>query len=660
MVRKLFAVIFILSTFFSFAQNRKLDSLRNELKKSPKDFYLQVDIINELRIEKDKIALKKEIEQAKIKFKNNEDYYNYFKISDALIPFLEEKSDEANQILDSYSKSINFKKSPNAELLFNYLKANIEKKSGDHQQAEKFYQNCLRILKESKKVDKNRFGNIYINYASSLIALGEYEKALSVLFDLLKIKNFDNLGHVYTNIGICYFNLKQFANAEKYYKLSIKHANRESLVNNTANLAILYLERGDFTNAEKTVSGLDFKKFSSNDSAAVFNVLGEVEKQQKNYGKAIQNFQIVEKIDFKSGQNSYLINDYLAIANLYIEMKDYHSAESYLKKSLSLLEKYQDENAKKEALEYLVELNFKQTKNLEGEKYFAEYRQLLDSINSKIVLENTNALDKKFQTAEKEAKISAQNLAIEKGINHRNLALGSGALILLLSGGGFWLIKNRQKHKELKTQNILFELQQSLNEKELQNLNTQLDPHEIKNFLAYISLEIQEKAPESYRNMIKLFNIMKASLNSNSITDSIENQLQQIDDFLSLEKSTISEKLEYSIENKIENNQLQIPRLMLKNLVENSVKHGIKGKENGGKIMVELVEKDHCICIFVDDNGKGRKRAISTDSGIGTSTYQKLFSTLNQKNKEQATFQIIDKDAGTKVEVKIPVNYKYS
>ena len=193
---------------------------------------------------------------------------------------------------------------------------------------------------------------------------------------------------------------------------------------------------------------------------------------------------------------------------------------------------------------------------------------------------------------------------------------------------------------------------------ELQSLNKQLDPHEIKNLLASISPEIQEKAPESYRKMLKLFNITKASLNNNSLTESLENQAQQIDDFLSLEKSMLSENFEYSIENKIENKELQIPRLMLKNLVENSIKHGIKG--NGGVINVSISEKSNFINIIVDDSGKGRKHAISLDSGIGTSTYQNLFATLNQKNKENATFEIIDKEQGTKVEVKIPVDYKYS
>ena len=266
----------------------------------------------------------------------------------------------------------------------------------------------------------------------------------------------------------------------------------------------------------------------------------------------------------------------------------------------------------------------------------------------------------KYETELKEAQIKSQQLELEKEKTNRNIAISGIGFLLLLSGGGFWFFKNRQKQKELQNQNTLLGLQQNLNAMELQSLNKQLDPHEIKNLLASISPEIQEKAPESYRKMLKLFNITKASLNNHSLTESIENQIQQTEDFLSLEKSMLPEPLEYSIENKIQQKDLQIPRLMLKNLVENAVKHGIKGKENGGTIKIELFEKNHFIYITVDDTGRGRKQAISSDSGIGTSTYQKLFSTLNHKNKDSATFEITDKEQGTKVEVRIPKDYQYS
>lgn len=270
------------------------------------------------------------------------------------------------------------------------------------------------------------------------------------------------------------------------------------------------------------------------------------------------------------------------------------------------------------------------------------------------------AAEIKYETELKESQIKTQQLQIEKEKTNKYLAFGGIGLLLLVSVGGYFWFRNQQKQNNLKTQNTLLGLQQNLMEAELSNLNKQLDPHEIKNLLASISPEIQDKAPESYKKMLKLFNLTKASLNSSSITDSIENQLQQINDFLSLEKSMLPIPLNYSIENTIQNTQTQIPRLLLKNLVENAIKHGIKPQATGGNVTVKIAEKDHFINISIDDTGKGRLHAISLDSGIGTTTYQKLFATLNPKNKENATFEIIDKEQGTKVEVKIPTNYKYS
>ena len=341
-------------------------------------------------------------------------------------------------------------------------------------------------------------------------------------------------------------------------------------------------------------------------------------------------------------------------------MKNYDKAVENNEEALKLFKKLNYTNEVQSILEELVKIY-----NVNGNKQklttvFEEYLKIKDKVFNEQVAKSITTAEIKYQTELKEAQIKSQQLELEKEKTNRNIAISGIGFLLLLSGGGFWFFKNRQKQKELQNQNTLLGLQQNLNAMELQSLNKQLDPHEIKNLLASISPEIQEKAPESYRKMLKLFNITKASLNNHSLTESIENQIQQTEDFLSLEKSMLPEPLEYSIENKIQQKDQQIPRLMLKNLVENAVKHGIKGKENGGTIKIELFEKNNFIYITVDDTGRGRKQAISSDSGIGTSTYQKLFATLNHKNKDNATFEITDKEQGTKVEVRIPKDYQYS
>jgi LytS/YehU family sensor histidine kinase len=177
--------------------------------------------------------------------------------------------------------------------------------------------------------------------------------------------------------------------------------------------------------------------------------------------------------------------------------------------------------------------------------------------------------------------------------------------------------------------------------------------------LASISPEIQEKAPDAYQKMLKLFKLTRATLNNKSMTESLEIQLQQIEDYLLLEKTMLNQPLHFNIDNQIIEKEVQIPRLLLKNLVENAIKHGIRNKTGEGHIQISILEKEHNFHIIVDDDGVGKKQSVGLDTGLGTGTYKNLFAILNQKNKSKADFEIIDKDQGTKVVVKIPVDYKY-
>lgn len=658
MPKKYLFILFLV--FNSFSQEKELiDSLNIEINKNPNDFHLQRKIISEYVGSANVEKLKIEIEIAKKRFNKNKDYYNYFRINDIFILLINQENDEASKALNLYEKNINFSNLPNTKIIFYYFKGVISNRIGKNKLSENYFNECFKTIK-SNNIEKKQYRNIYINYGNSLLRNGDYEKSLNTFFELLKIIPENEKYNVFTNIGICYYNLKQYDKSEHYYKLGVESADLSNKPNCSANLAILYLRRNNYLKAEKTINKLDFKTFSSTDSSAVFNVLGEIEQHKKNYTKAIFNYNVVVNLDKKQNRYSDLANDYAAIGAMYIELKDYKNANLYLFKSMDLLKEYDDKNAEKQVLEGLIESEFALTDNQEYKKYFSRYLSITDSINSEIVQTNSNLLETKFRTAEKESKIKSQQLQIQKEKANKNIALSGIVFISLLGFGSFWLYHNKQNQNNLKTQNTLLGLQQNLIEAELLNLNKQLDPHEIKNLLASISPEIQEKAPESYKKMLKLFNLTKASLNSNSITDTIENQLKQIDDFLSLEKSMSSIPLEYSIQNSIENTQTEIPRLLLKNLVENAIKHGIKQQEIGGNISIIVQEKDNFIYIAVDDTGKGRQHAISLDSGIGTTTYQKLFATLNPKNKENATFEIIDKEQGTKVKVRIPTNYKYS
>lgn len=668
---KLFRILLLSLSVISFGQNKKIDSLKNELTKEPKN----VKVLLELSKEFDVVDSKKAIEFSKqaIRYSKNNDkqlaesYYslgvNYFMSNnnkDALANYnlaleLSKKNNDLKcSIYTDISNVYSQKRDTKTALLYldkaqeiikneteiedilrkkmrlHLLKASLYEDLNNFEFA---FDNANEAFKLSIKLkDKKRQLRILNTIANIYDSKGERKKAIEIYLDIIS-KIEDNID-TKQNISVWFYNL-----ASTYLKIDDLD-NAKEYLNKASQILIEFPED-------------KMQAFISVANAQIFLL-------EKKYSLGLLALNKAEKL-FRLNEIEGRISDcYYWKSKIYIEKKDFKRAEENILAALKIYKSFDLKNEQKDCYEILSEIKVKQLDYENALFYYKKHKEINDSIYGEQKISAISSAEIKYETELKEAKIKQQQLELQKEKMNKYLAFGIIGLLFLISISGFWVFKNKQKQNNLQTQNTLLSLQQNLNNMELQNLNQQLDPHEIKNLLASISPEIQEKAPDSYKKMLKLFNITKASLNSNSITESIENQVQQVDDFLSLEINTILVPLEYEIVNDTKDSTIQIPRLMLKNLIENAVKHGIKGNDKGGKIKVELQEKDNFILIAIDDTGKGRGHNVFIDNGIGISTYQKLFTTLNKINKEKATFEIIDKQQGTIVEVKIPIDYKYS
>ena len=663
MLKKYFLVLFCIYSVVLFSQNSKIDSLKNILGKSnSKEFstyhllaseYVQVDAKLSLfynNLSKKLIKTDKDLGQYLILFAG-------LKTIEGDLQLSELKANEGLKLAIS-AKDFNTISSG-----YNVLARTVSM-SGDFNKSEYYMTKAYNYALMT--ADNKKILTSIINYGSTLAQNGKIESGIKIYESaqnyFYKGCEFEK-GHLHYNLS------RLFLDKSKLTESLINLKKAENLFLKINNNSIFYEIYGTYgeiytelKNENETLYYLNkASKYVRNDTdkSDIFYVKAQLFLNVNKLNFASKNINEAILLNEKNEEFSRLGESYLLFSEILTVQKNYDLADDFLKKAIQLFKENDELANLRDSYEKIVKNYFLLNGQNNYELFFDEYLKLnLDFYNA----ENANALsvlNEKYKVSEKEAKIKTQQLQIQKEQTNKYFAFLGFGILLLSAVGGFIFYRNKQNQTNLKTQNTLLGLQQNLVEAELYSLNKQLDPHEIKNLLASISPEIQEKAPESYKKMLKLFNLTKASLNSSSITDSLENQLQQIDDFLSLEKSMLSIPLEYIIENNIKNTETQIPRLLLKNLVENSLKHGIKPKSNGGKISVKINEKDNFIQIAVDDTGIGRQNAISLDSGIGTTTYQKLFATLNPKNKENATFQIIDKAEGTKVAVNIPLDYKY-
>ncbi len=538
--------------------------------------------------------------------------------------------------------------------------------SGQLKEALLYYNKALPFFTDNPETEQRDLflSVIYGGIGNCYNFLGNYDIAVENQFTSLKyaekINDPISIAINYNSIASIYNNMENYENSIIYNQKALEKFQTTSYPLGEAtvylNLASSHFKNNQVSEslellaiAEKTL--LDIP--TTYNLGEVYSLYGEISREENKHDESAAYFEKAISIHSESGseisQASALFN--LAKTNYARNNPIY---KSQYEEALRLFRKNNLPKEQKEALEFWISVNL--DNNLNGD--FKEYLLANDSF---LDTEKQNAFiaqEVLYETSKKEAKIAQQDLLIQKEKNNRNLAISSSALILLIAGGGLFWNRNRQRRIKLQHDNTLLELQQNLTQIELSQLNQQLDPHEIKNILTSISPEIQENAPDAYLKMIKLLNVTKSSLNK-SLTENLATQIQQIEDYLTVYQTIMHEPFSYTIENNLEDASIHIPRLLLKNFVENAVKHGIKGNENGGKITVSLMGENGYTHIYIDDTGKGRQLPLATNSGIGIETYAKLFDTLNKKNKKPATIEIIDKEKGTKVEVRIPEDYKY-
>ena len=68
---------------------------------------------------------------------------------------------------------------------------------------------------------------------------------------------------------------------------------------------------------------------------------------------------------------------------------------------------------------------------------------------------------------------------------------------------------------------------------------------------------------------------------------------------------------------------VQIPKMTLQPLIENSINHGINIKEGyKGKVVIKAVEQDDCIIVSVEDSGTGMTQEKINEINSSISEYK--------------------------------------
>lgn len=507
-------------------------------------------------------------------------------------------------------------------------------------------------------VNNNRIvAELYLDLSQLNWTKQKTEKARSYLNKIIEMKpKVDGLilSKVYGSLGDLYHQNNDIEQARKSFRkqiyLSKKLNMRKGMAIGYKSLSNTYIKRESpqidsayyfLTKAKVIFEEIDDKYSLRAINHDFFNYY----RFTKQYNKA---FSLIKIINVKNPQYMSQIAEVLYFHN------SKNQSENLIKEALQKSKNTYDSAYIYQQIHYIYKQDSKYAKALDA---FEKHSDLYNKIVNEKSKKETNELEIKYETAKKEAKIAEQKLENQKQKTYTYFALGAVAFLLLLGGSGYLYNWQKQKQKELKKQQELSTLQQNMTQLGLSNLNNQINSHDFKNTLTAALNEVQEKAPKSYQHICDLLQITESALYSDSYTDSLRNQFHQIKGLVDLTQNRLFEKVHLHIDNRIDE-EVQIPRLLLKNLVENSLKHGIKGTGKDAEIIVSCSKKEDNFVINVKDSGKGLKKE-QMNAGKGISVYQELFAYFNKRNERKAHFEIKNWENGARAIVKIPLDYRF-
>lgn len=162
-----------------------------------------------------------------------------------------------------------------------------------------------------------------------------------------------------------------------------------------------------------------------------------------------------------------------------------------------------------------------------------------------------------------------------------------------------------QSEKVLEQEKKLIQQEMELKDSEVRIAVSQIQPHFLYNVLTSIAQlcgKEPQRAKEATINFAEYLRRNMAVFNESRMIPFLE-ELEHVKHYTALEKMRFEDDL--NIQYDIEESEFYLPVLTLQPLVENAIKWGVGGKEDGGTVKILTRRKADCVVIQVIDDGNG-------------------------------------------------------
>jgi len=402
---------------------------------------------------------------------------------------------------------------------------------------------------------------------------------------------------------------------------------------------------------------------SANDTIALLNTLQTRANIYGKLGRSEEKIQTLQKsITVRKQQNDVAgqSEDNLAISEVLLEQQNINDAIEYLEESIDLSEQTGLIETRKEALKSLS-LAYDRSGNFN--KAFTVYKdyvevaektavarekkilanlELMQSLTKR--LQRIDMLENQQQLNDKTIELLTQEKTLtEKSLKQQRLIILSLLLGIILLLAAIYLVYRSSRQKRVANQLLA-----------LRSLRSQMNPHFIFNALNSVNSYISKSDDRSANKYLTAFSRLMRAVMENSKYDfvSLASEVEILKLYLKLEHHRFKDKFDYhfAIDEDIDQENIQIPPMLIQPYIENAVWHGLRYKEEKGYLKVEFKNGEN-LKVIIEDNGIGRKKSIELKTknqqavkSTGLKNINNRLDIINQIHKTNLQVSIEDVD----------------
>ena len=166
-----------------------------------------------------------------------------------------------------------------------------------------------------------------------------------------------------------------------------------------------------------------------------------------------------------------------------------------------------------------------------------------------------------------------------------------------------YIATREQLHKEAMEK---LEMEKNMEHIRLEMLKSQVNPHFLFNTLNMISCMARlEDAETTDKMTVALGNLFRYNLRTKEQEVYLEQELDALDDYLYIQQMRFDGRITCRKDIRVDTYTVRIPSFTLQPIVENALTHGMKTKEDGGRILLRIWQENNMLTISVMDNGQG-------------------------------------------------------